>query len=271
MKLCRYVTSSAPQPRLGVVEGATVRDAFAWHEFSLASGPLNLDAIDAGGAVRPLSEVQLLAPVTPGMAVGVGLNYVEHAREVSVEVPAEPVLFVMTSNAVAGPDSTFRYPPWTQYLDYEGELAVVIGRTASRVKADEAMDYVFGFTCANDLSIRDYQMANNWAFGKSVDGSLPVGPFLVTVDEIDDPYDLQLITTVNGQIRQTSRTRMVREIPWLIEYVTRGITLQPGDVIATGTPGREALAKGDGRLRAGDLVVVEIEGIGSLATTIVSA
>lgn len=215
------------------------------------------------GTPLPLNAVQLLAPCTPSKIVAVGKNYQDHIDEFDSERPANPILFIMPSTAVLAPDATLCLPPRsiTEQVDYEGELAIVIGKKATRIKADQYADYVLGYTCLNDVTARDLQSKDGqWTRAKGMDQFAPVGPLVET--ELD-PSDLQLRTRLNQTIVQESRTSlMIWKIPELLEFITAHITLLPGDVVATGTPA------GVGPMKPGDRVEISIEGIGVLRTRI---
>jgi 2-keto-4-pentenoate hydratase/2-oxohepta-3-ene-1,7-dioic acid hydratase in catechol pathway len=216
------------------------------------------------GATYPLDEVRLLVPVLPSKVIAVGQNYAEHAREMGAATPAEPVLFLKPSTAVVGHGEPISYPAkLTQRVDYEGELAVVIGTICREVPAARAKDVIFGYACANDVTARDLQARDSqWTRAKGFDSFCPLGPWIET--DVD-PADLQLTTSLNGEIRQRSRTSdMLHDVPALIEYVSAVMTLLPGDVLLTGTPA------GVGAMDDGDEVTVTIENIGSLTNTVVS-
>jgi 2-keto-4-pentenoate hydratase/2-oxohepta-3-ene-1,7-dioic acid hydratase in catechol pathway len=215
------------------------------------------------GEQAPLADVRLLAPVLPSKLVCVGKNYAAHAAEFGMTVPEEPLLFLKPSTAVIGPGDQIQLLPISTRVDYEGELAVVIGRIARDVRAEDAYRYILGYTCANDVTLRDLQHANDqWTRAKGFDGSCPLGPWIQT--ELD-PIDVRVETRLNGEIRQGAQTSdMVFGVATLIEYITRFMTLLPGDVLLTGTP------EGVGRLAAGDVVEVEVEGIGTLLNPVVS-
>ena len=214
------------------------------------------DPLPTGEEV-PIDDVMLLAPVLPSKLVCVGKNYAAHAAEFGMEVPEEPLLFLKPSTAVIGPGDAIRLLPINHRTDYEGELAVVMGRLARNVRAEDASRFILGFTCANDVTLRDLQRADDqWARAKGFDGSCPLGPWIETTV---DPTDAVVETRLNGDVVQHASTSdMVFGVAELIEYVTTFMTLLPGDVLLTGTP------EGVGRVQAGDVVEVEVEGIGTL-------
>jgi 2-keto-4-pentenoate hydratase/2-oxohepta-3-ene-1,7-dioic acid hydratase in catechol pathway len=237
--------------------GEDVVAELAGHPF----GP-GRDGIRLTGVTYPLAEVTLLAPVLPSKVVAVGKNYADHAREMGGEPPGEPVLFLKPSTAVCGPVDPVRYPAaLTQRVDFEGELAVVIGRLCRAVPQDQAAAVIFGYTCANDVTARDLQARDGqWARAKGFDTFCPLGPWI----ETDlDAGDLELTTTVNGEVRQHARTsQLMHKVPALIAYASAVMTLLPGDVLLTGTPA------GVGPLAAGDEVAVTIENIGTLTNRV---
>jgi len=210
-----------------------------------------------------LTDLKLLPPASPSKVVCVGLNYRKHAAESGMEIPKEPLLFFKPPSAVIGPEEGVIYSPLTQRLDYECELAIVFGKTAKNVPVEKAFEYIAGFTCANDISARDLQRQDGqWARAKGMDTFCPLGPFLV--NEID-PVGLRIQTRLNGQIKQDSNTGdMVFKPDFLVHFVSRAFTMQPGDVIITGTP------EGIGPMQVGDRVEVIIEKIGTLANPIVA-
>jgi 2,4-didehydro-3-deoxy-L-rhamnonate hydrolase len=220
----------------------------------------------------PLSSVRLLAPVpNPGKVVCIGLNYRDHARESGQPLPEEPVLFAKYANSVIGSGEPIVIPPVTEKVDYEAELCVVIGRMAYEVAPADALDFVAGYTCANDVSARDLQFrGGQWTRGKTVDTFLPTGPWLVTTEELPDPQSLGLRCLLNGHTMQESNTsQMVFGVAQLISFISQTITLLPGDLIATGTPSGVGYArKPPVYLRAGDVVTIEIAGIGSLVNPV---
>ena len=221
------------------------------------SGKLAGDVVRADGTEYPLDNVRLLAPCTPSKIVCVGRNYAAHAEELRNDVPERPLLFFKPPSAVIGPDEAIHLPDSAE-VHYEAELAVVIGTRCRNVSAGRARDVILGYTCLNDVSDRVAQRwETNWVRAKGFDTSAPLGPWIVSPDEIEEPF--HVVLRLNGEIRQDGWTRdLIFTIPELIETITAFMTLEPGDVIATGTP------DGVGRLTSGDVVEVEIEGIGVL-------
>ena len=209
------------------------------------------------GEELPLDDVLVLAPVLPSKLVCVGRNYAAHAAEWGMDVPEEPLLFLKPSTAVIGPGDPIRLLPISRRTDYEGELAVVIGRIARNVRAEDASRYLLGFTCANDVTLRDLQRADDqWARAKGFDGSCPLGPWIET--EVD-PTDVVVETRLNGEVVQHASTAdLAFGVGTLVEYITAFMTLLPGDVLVTGTP------EGVGKLRDGDVIEVEVDGVGVL-------
>jgi 2-keto-4-pentenoate hydratase/2-oxohepta-3-ene-1,7-dioic acid hydratase in catechol pathway len=214
------------------------------------------------GEEVPLADVRLLAPVLPSKLVCVGRNYAAHAAEFDMEVPKEPLLFLKPSTAVIGPDDPIRLLPISKRIDYEGELAVVIGRIARNVKAEDVYRYILGYTMANDVTLRDLQHTKDqWARAKGFDGSCPLGPWIAT--DVD-PNGVWVETRLNGDVVQRANTEdLAFGVATLIEYITEFMTLLPGDVILTGTP------EGVGPLTAGDVVEVEVDGVGTLRNPVV--
>jgi len=211
----------------------------------------------------PVGEVRLLAPIIPSKVVAIGRNYAEHAAEMGGEVTQEPMIFLKPSTAVIGTGDPIAHPASSQRVDFEGELAVVMGRMCRDVPAAQALEMVLGYTCANDVTARDQQQTDGqWSRAKGYDTFCPLGPWIETNL---DPGDLGIVTTVNGEKRQDARTSaLVTGVPALIEYITRVMTLLPGDVVLTGTPA------GVGPVAVGDLVEITVEGIGTLANPVVA-
>jgi 2-keto-4-pentenoate hydratase/2-oxohepta-3-ene-1,7-dioic acid hydratase in catechol pathway len=230
----------------------------------LVGHPLGaIESIRLTGSSYPLDEVRLLTPVVPGKIVAIGRNYAAHVQEMGNEIPAEPVIFLKPSTAVCDPGEAIQRPvDLSQRVDFEGELAVVIGKPTRRITPDQAADSIFGYTCANDVTARDLQSRDGqWARAKGFDTFCPLGPWI----ETDlDPADLEITTTVNGEKRQQSRTSLLlHHVPALISFVSSAMTLLPGDVLLTGTP------EGVGPLEAGDEVSVTIENLGTLTNPVV--
>jgi 2-keto-4-pentenoate hydratase/2-oxohepta-3-ene-1,7-dioic acid hydratase in catechol pathway len=219
------------------------------------------NGIISGGELLKLEEVFLLPPCQPTKIVCVGLNYVKHAQELKMPLPEEPILFLKPPSAILAPGGQIIYPPSSQQLDYEGELAVVIGKRCKNVTAEEAEKYILGYTCFNDVTARDLQRIDvQWTRAKSFDTFAPFGPWIAKID----PYDADIQTRVNGNVVQKSNTSdLIFDVPKLLQFISGIMTLEPGDVIATGTP------PGVGQLQKGDAVEVEIEGIGVLKNTVV--
>jgi acylpyruvate hydrolase len=218
--------------------------------------------------VLPVSEVRFEAPVqNPTKMICVGHNYREHILEMGRELPPYPVVFAKFANTIIGPQDDIPFYPISDQLDYEAEFAFVIGRRARNVTQEKALDYVAGYTIVNDITYRDIQRRTiQWLQGKTVEGSAPMGPWLVTRDEITDPSGLEVVLTVNGEERQRSNTKnLVFTVPYLVEFLSGLMTLEPGDVILTGTPGGVGVARNPQVfLRDGDVVRIEIDQIGVL-------
>jgi 2-keto-4-pentenoate hydratase/2-oxohepta-3-ene-1,7-dioic acid hydratase in catechol pathway len=278
MRIARFV--SADEVRYGVVDGSGTDGAGGSGSpggspfgpgaarlgiAELAGHPFGVDkeGVRFTGARYPLADVRVLAPVLPSKVVAIGRNYAEHVREMGgSEPPAEPVIFLKPSTAVVGPaDVIMRPVHLTERVEHEGELAVVIGRLCREVPPERVPEVIFGYTCANDVTARDLQRKDGqWARAKGFDTFCPLGPWIET--ELD-PSDLELTTTVNGEVRQHSRTSLLlHDVPALVSYVSAVMTLLPGDVLLTGTPA------GVGPLADGDEVSVTIEGIGILANRV---
>lgn len=246
----------------------------------LAAGAEALDrARAAAGAASTadhlaLHSVQLLAPIPrPGKILCVGLNYRDHAAESQAAIPEYPTIFAKYANTVVGPRAPIVLPRVTSQVDYEGELGVVIGRRARYLRESEALSCVAGYLVCNDVSARDYQhRTSQWTVGKSFDGFAPMGPALVTADEVPDPQDLDLRVTIGDELLQSSNTRhMIFSVARIIAYLAEAMTLEPGDVIATGTPAGVGAARTPQRfLQPGDVVRVEIERLGALENPVIA-
>lgn len=233
-----------------------------------------MEAVEGGGLpLVDASGVKLEAPIPrPGKIVCIGLNYRNHAIESGMEIPKSPIIFSKFSTSVAAAGEPILVPTDSEQTDFEAELAVVIGRRAKHVKVDSAMDFVFGYTNFNDVSARDFQFADGqWQRGKSCDTFAPFGPFVATKDEIADPHDLQIQFRLNGETMQDSTTaELIFRIPELIEFLSRSVTMEPGDIIATGTPPGVGFArKPPVFLKDGDICEVEVEGLGILRNPVI--
>ena len=254
MRVCRITHHSLTQPRYATVEGSKV---------SVFEENYNFDPrARAGSDTFNLDEVGLLAPVAPSKVVCVGRNYREHAAELGNKTPDEPLLFLKPPSSVIASGDPIELPPESQQVEHEGELGVVIGRTARKLtQDDDPLNYVFGYTCINDVTARDLQRKDvQFTRGKSFDTFCPVGPWIVT--DID-PANVQVTTRVNGEVKQNGNTAdMAFPVAFLIRYISGIMTLNPGDLIATGTPA------GVSRMKHGDTVEVEVGGIGVLRNTI---
>lgn len=259
-----------------VAPGATATDLLNQRESLVrALDTVNVEAmIGSGDAVREADAVLATPLQGPRAIVAVGLNYREHAAEVSWEAPPTPLVFAKWPSALTGPfDRIALDPSVSAQVDYEVELAAVIGRPTLDVSVDDALDHISGYAVANDISARDIQSSESqWTRAKSFDGFCPIGPWITTADEIPDPQNLKLSCTVNGEVRQQATTaRMIHGVAQLIAYVSRATTLQPGDLVLTGTPSGVAMAAETPRwLEPGDVVRSEVEGLGYLENKIVS-
>jgi 2-keto-4-pentenoate hydratase/2-oxohepta-3-ene-1,7-dioic acid hydratase in catechol pathway len=265
LKVIRYARPDG-SVGVGVVEGDTV----------YAAGD-DLTNPQRGERAGLISELTLHAPVSGiGKIVCIGMNYVDHAEELGVTLPDVPTMFAKFNNAIVGPDEQIRVPAFAPETDYEAELGVIIGRRAVDVTPDEALDYVFGYTVVNDVSARDLQFdpsqSGQWLRGKSVDTYCPVGPWIVTKDEVSDPQSLGIRCLVNDVLLQNSSTKqMYKSVAELVSIVSSTITLEPGDLIATGTPGGVGFKRNPAvYLKDGDVVRVEIDGVGELSNPVVA-
>ncbi len=269
--------------RLGVVDGEQARDLTELIGYTDVLSLIRGEGMDLGKVERalqekkatrhPLAQLRLKAPIpSPSKVIAIGLNYMDHCREQNVPVPARPVVFAKFPSSIIGPSDPIVWDPGlTSQVDLEVELGVVMGRRARNVSQEHAMDYIFGFTVINDVSARDLQFGDKqWVRGKSLDTFCPTGPVVVTTDEIANPHALALRSTINGQMMQDSNTsEMIFNIPYLISFLSQAFTLEPGDLIATGTPnGVGVFRKPQVFLQDGDLVEVEVQGIGKLANPV---
>jgi len=239
-------------PTWGVLQGDRV--------FTLSEAPYEILCYDGGSVL--FDACKLLAPCVPTKIVCVGKNYYDHAVEMGEGVPEQPILFLKGLNCINFPEGEIQAPIHVKRLDYEGELAFVVKKTAKNVKAADAMEYILGYTCFNDVTARDIQKEDGqWTRGKSMDGFAPIGPWIT--DKLD-PGDLKLETRLNGKVVQSARTsQLMTKLPKLVEFITASMTLECGDVVATGTPA------GIGPMHPGDVVEVELEGIGVLRSRVI--
>jgi len=254
-------------------------------DLTAASLPASMREFIAGGAstlqraaaidthLLPLNEVRLLAPVPdPLKIIAIGLNYMDHCREQNVAVPTSPLVFAKFPSSIIGPEEAIRYDPaLTSQVDWEAELGVIIGKRARRVTRTDALSFVFGYTPLNDVSARDLQFSDRqWVRGKSLDTFCPIGPAIITADEIPDPQALHIVSRVNGVIMQNSSTsEMIFPVDELISFLSNAFTLEPGDIIATGTPdGVGVFRNPKVFLQNGDRVEIEIEKIGLLSNPV---
>lgn len=282
MKLVTYSTNGGA-PQIGAVQGEQVIDLVAASGGTLPNSVRGLlekgdaglqaaaAALSAAQEGAPLTSVKLHAPIPdPSKIIAIGLNYVDHIKETNSPTPKIPIMFTKYTTSIVGPGDAVRWDPAvTAKVDWEVELAVVIGKPAYRVAEAAAFDYVAGYTICNDVSARDLQteMGDQWIRGKSLDTFCPLGPYLVTKDEIADPHNLRLKTIVNGKVMQDSNTKaLLFKIPYLIHYLSQAFTMLPGDIIITGTPPGVGMGmKPPVWLKDGDTVTVEIEGLGELS------
>ena len=251
MKIVRY--QDGPNINWGVIEGEAVREMYG---DPFGHFHLNL-------RIKKMGEVKLLSPCLPSKIVALGLNYRDHAEEVRMPIPKEPLLFIKPSTSVIGPGEAIIYPKISKRVDYEAELAVVIGKEAKKVSEEKASDYILGYTCLNDVTARDLQpKEGQWTTAKGFDTFCPIGPWIVT--DIS-PHQLEIASFLNGERRQHSNTKnLIFDPPQLVSFISRVMTLLPGDVIATGTP------SGIGPMTIGDEIDVVIEGIGTLRNQVVA-
>lgn len=294
MKLAHYIANGTT--RLGILDRAQVFDIAQTakslnikrlQEIASIDQMLSENVLDLlQGAERkiiefssgtPVDSAKLLSPVlNPEKILLVARNYLSHNLEQNAKPPSEPYFFTKFRNALIGPGEPILIPKISSKADWEGELAVVIGKAGKNIPRKQAMEHVAGYAVANDVSFRDLQfstqsdnaavaLGSNWVKGKGLDSSFPLGPWLVTKDEIPDPHNLEISLSVNGQVNQHSNTGdMMFKIDSLIEYVSAGMTLRPGDVISTGTPEGVAVFTGEPFLKDGDVVEVTISNIGTL-------
>ncbi|HEX7530357.1 MAG TPA: fumarylacetoacetate hydrolase family protein [Pyrinomonadaceae bacterium] len=300
MKLAQFKTNESAEQRLGVLLGDVVYDVAKLARALKESGAgppswllqanRTQDVINRGesavrdiealltdiqiGTALPLDSIEFLPAVYPSKILAIGRNYVDHAIEGGAAPPEAPLLFNKLTNSLSAHDAPIVLPSISNKVDYEAELAVVIGRRAKRVSEAEALEYVFGYTLIDDVSARDLQFGDGqWTRGKGLDTFAPLGPFITTRDEIKDVQALKIEGRLNGEVMQSSNTgKMIFKVAYLVSYLSQGITLEPGDVIATGTPdGVGVFRKPPVLLKAGDVFEVEIEGLGTLRNPVIAA
>ena len=306
MKLAQFKTKDSAQQRLGILIGDVVCDVaeLARAVKSAGGNPPDwllavtdtLEVIQRGSAALEaissllgrsqalggggqstaleLDSIEFLPAVYPSKILAIGRNYAEHAAEGGAELPKAPLLFNKLPNALSAHNAPIVLPIISEQVDFEAELAVIIGRTARRVSEAEALEYIFGYSLINDVSARDLQFGDGqWTRGKSLDTFAPLGPFITTRDEIEDVQTLKIEGVLNGEVMQSSNTsKMIFQVAYLVSYLSQGITLQPGDVIASGTPdGVGIFRKPPVLLKAGDVFEVKIEKVGTLRNPVVGA
>ena len=274
MKLVAYNLKGDTKLRRGLVvdENSVVEVAGDFRD--LGEAELHSLSASAKRATVSLDEVDLHSPVpNPNKILCIGLNYLDHCRETNQAIPEHPILFAKYNNALTGHLQPIHLDGTSKQVDYEAELAFVIGKTAFQVSEADAFDYVAGYITANDVSGRDIQFADSqWVRGKTFDTFCPLGPWLVTKDEIPDPHNLAIRCRVNGQTVQDSNTgQLIFKIPALVSFLSQGMTLQPGDIVLTGTPAGVGFTRRPQiLLNPGDTVEVEIEGVGLLSNPVIA-
>jgi len=306
MKLAQFKTKDSAQQRLGILIGDVVCDVaeLARAVKSAGGNPPDwllavtdtLEVVKRGSAAieaissllgrsqalggggqstaLELDSIEFLPAVYPSKILAIGRNYAEHAAEGGAELPKAPLLFNKLPNALSAHNAPIVLPIISEQVDFEAELAVIIGRTARRVSEAQALEYIFGYSLINDVSARDLQFGDGqWTRGKSLDTFAPLGPFITTRDEIEDVQTLKIEGVLNGEVMQSSNTsKMIFQVAYLVSYLSQGITLQPGDVIASGTPdGVGIFRKPPVLLKAGDVFEVKIEKVGTLRNPVVGA
>ena len=282
MKLATFTHSGTT--RLGVVDGDEIIDlSTAAPELPkdmlafLEAGSEAMQAANAAvsGAKRiPLANVHLEAPIArPPKFLAIGLNYADHVAESGMDTPEHVMIFNKQSTCITGPTDPVHVPRVSHVLDYEGELGVVIGKRGRHVSRENAADYIAGYLVVDDVTVRDWQFHTpTWTMGKSFDTHGPIGPWIVTTDEITNPHQLDLRTYVNDELRQESNTKhLIFDCFYLVEHISKAFTLEPGDIIATGTPGGAGLLrKPPVLLKDGDVVRIEIDGIGQIENPVIN-
>jgi len=278
MKLVSFsVAGGSPRPGALIEDAGLVVDlTAAGYADSLAAIAAGITSIDKPGAYpgHKLIDVRLHAPLTnPPRVFAIGLNYRDHAAESKMALPSFPVVFFKMATAIIGPGDAIVLPENSTEPDYEAELAFVIGEGGYRIAASDWREHVYGYTIINDVSARDVQRATTqWSLAKSFPTFCPMGPAIVPADQIDDPHELDISLSVNGEVLQNSNTReLIFKVPELIEYISSITPLLPGDIVSTGTPAGVGMGRKPQRwLRAGDTVTVSLEGLGSLVNPVVA-
>lgn len=274
MKLATYMTSLGPRTGLVIKDDTALVDVNTLGTaLEIAASPTlrkRAASLAKTQPAQPIRRLQLAAPVAPRNIIAIGLNYADHVAESGSKIPNKPVVFAKLGNTLAAPGATISWrKDVTEKMDWEAELGVVIGKKCHRASEAAALKFACGYVCANDLSARNLQRgddANQWVIGKSLDGACPIGPWLVTSDEIKDPQTLDISCVLNGQTMQSSNTRhMIFSVARLVSHLSQTITLMPGDLIVTGTPPGVGMGRNPQVwLKNGDVVEVVIEKIGSL-------
>lgn len=272
-RVAQIAEAYIPPDMIGFLQGGEESMALAKESIAFVRNKYFADAVNKKLYYEG-AQVKVEAPVqNPEKIICVGLNYREHIMEMGREIPTIPVIFAKYSNTIIAPGEPILKPKISDELDHEAEIAFVIGKRGRHIPESEAMDYVTGYTIANDVSVRDFQKRTiEWLQGKTFDASLPMGPHLVTKESLPDPHNCELFLTLNGVERQRSNTKnLVFTIPYLVSFLSGIMTLEVGDIICTGTPGGVGQArKPVSWMKAGDTVRVEIEGLGALENTIVN-
>lgn len=278
MKVTQFRTKSTQEQLLGVLRGDRIADITAIApdmNTLIRAGQSALAAVEnlTAPAEYSFDDVEFLPAVVPSKIVAIGRNYYDHALEGGSEPPPAPLIFTKLPNSLNAHGAPIVLPSISNQVDFEAELAVVIGKRASRVAETDSLDYVFGYTLINDVSARDLQFGDGqWVRGKGLDTFAPLGPFITTRDDIADVHSLKIQGILNGEVMQSSNTaKMIFRVPYLIHYITQAITLEPGDVIATGTPeGVGVFRTPPVLLKPGDVFDVVIEGLGTLSNPVIA-
>jgi len=287
MKLITY--QSANGPKLGALSNdqvidlcsvdsnlpTTMMDLLAAGEAGMTQAAAAIANADSAAHTQPVDQVTLLPPVLrPGKVIALGRNYAAHAKEGGAEPPDYPMLFHKTATSLIGAGGTVIIPAGTERVDFEAELAVIIGKVCKNIEETDAFDYIAGYTVANDITARDWQrLTTQFTAGKMVDTFGPLGPALVTKDEAPDPSNLRIKSILNGEVMQDGNTKMmIFSVPYLVSYISKISTLEPGDVILTGTPEGVGYArKPPVYMKDGDVITIEIDGLGTLTNPLADA